>query len=80
MNINKLDNFKDLHEKIEEISRTFELDYIDAILEYCESNEIDVELVGEIIAKNPVLKHRVQVDAEKLNFMKKTARLPLEKL
>ena len=50
---------------------------IDALVHYAEKNEIEIELIGEIIRRSPVLKLRVQEDAEKLNLMEKVARLPI---
>lgn len=59
------------------VSQRDDLNYITAITEYCESNEIDIESVPKLISKT--LKERIQGDALKLNFLKKTsrARLPL---
>ena len=54
-----------------------ELNYIDAIVHYCESNEIDVEKVSKLISKP--LKEKLRYEAIRLNFLKKTtkAKLPL---
>ena len=30
--------------------------YIDAVIEYAEKNEVEIEVVGEIIRRSPVLK------------------------
>ena len=54
-----------------------EVSVIDALVHYAEKNDIEIELVGEIIRRSPVLKLRVQEDAEKLNLMEKVARLPI---
>lgn len=54
-----------------------ELNYIDAIVHYCESNEIDIEKVSKLISKP--LKEKLKYEAIRLNFLKKTtkAKLPL---
>ena len=63
--------------EIEKIVAEDELNYIDAILHYCEINNLEVESVTKLISKP--LKERIKWDATRLNFMKKTtrARLPL---
>jgi len=52
-----------------------ELNYIDAIIHYCEINNIEVESVTKLISKP--LKERLKWDAIRLNFMKKTSRAKL---
>jgi len=63
--------------EIEKIVAEENLNYIDAIVHYCEINEIEVDSVTKLISKP--LKERLKWDATRLNFMKKTsrARLPL---
>jgi hypothetical protein len=63
--------------EIEKIVAEENLNYIDAILMYCEGNSLEVESVTKIISKP--LKEKLKWDATRLNFMKKTsrARLPL---
>jgi hypothetical protein len=51
--------------------------YIDAIVEFAERNEIEIEVVGEIIRRSPILKARVHVEAEELNMVDRVARLPV---
>ncbi len=63
--------------EIEKIVIEENLNYIDAIVHYCEINNLEVESVTKLISKP--LKERLKWDAIRLNFMKKTsrARLPL---
>ena len=51
--------------------------YIDAIVHYCQENNIEVESVSKLISKP--LKERLKWDATRLNFMKATskAKLPI---
>ena len=42
--------------------------YMDAILWYCEHNQIEVESVGRLISK--ALKEKIQVEASKANLIK----------
>ena len=51
--------------------------YMDAILWYCEENQIEVESVGRLISK--ALKEKIQVEASKANLIKveQTGKLPI---
>ena len=51
--------------------------YMDAIIWYCEQNQIEVESVGRLISKT--LKEKIQVEASKANLIKveQTGKLPV---
>ena len=51
--------------------------YMDAILWYCEQNQIEVESVGRLISK--ALKEKIQVEASMANLIKveATGKLPV---
>jgi len=63
--------------EIERIVAEEGFNYIDAIVYYCEDNNIEVESVSKLISKP--LKERLKWDATRLNFMKATskAKLPI---
>ncbi len=63
--------------EIEKIVVEEELNYIDAILHYCDTNSLEIESITKLISKP--LKERLKWDATRLNFMKATskAKLPL---
>lgn len=63
--------------EIEKIVIEENINYIDAIISYCEYNNLEIESVTKLISKP--LKDRLKWDAIRLNFMKKTtrAKLPL---
>ena len=52
-----------------------DMNYIDAIVDFCEQNSIDLESVPKLISKP--LKEKIKCDAQQLNFMKKTSRAKL---
>ena len=52
-----------------------DMNYIDAIVHFCEQNNLDVESVPKLISKP--LKEKIKSDAQQLNFMKKTSRAKL---
>ena len=52
-----------------------DMNYIDAIVHFCEQNSLDLESVPKLISKP--LKEKIKCDAQELNFMKKTSRAKL---
>ena len=60
---------------VEKIASEHTMNYIDAIVHYCETKEIEVESVSKLISKP--LKEKLKYDAQKLNFIKKTSRAKL---
>ena len=61
--------------EIETIVAEEKINYIDAICQYCEINDIEVDSITKLISKP--LKERLKYDAINLNFMKKTSRAKL---
>jgi Phage late-transcription coactivator len=63
--------------EIEEIVRSNNggLNYIEAVIVYCEQNDIELDSVSKLISKP--LKEKIRVDAQHMNFMKKTSRAKL---
>lgn len=64
-------------EDIEAIVLNKNMNYIDAIVLYCEENNIEIESVNKLISKP--LKDKIKFVATELNYLKKTSRgkLPL---
>jgi len=52
-----------------------EMNYIDAIIHFCEKNSIDVESVPKLITKP--LKEKLKSEAMELNFLKRSSRAKL---
>ena len=51
------------------------ISYMDAILKYCEENELDPSTVAPMITKT--LKDKITIEAQNLNYLPKTGQLPL---
>ena len=64
-------------EEIEALVLRTKMNYIDAIVEYCEEHGIELDTVGKLVSKP--LKEKLRVQAMDLNFLRKTTRgkLPL---
>jgi len=63
--------------EINEIVKNDGVDYMDAVLHYCETKGIEIEAVAGLIKKDGVIKGKIQDEAEKLNFLPRSAKLPL---
>ena len=51
------------------------MNYIDAIIHFCDQNAIDVENVPKLISKP--LKEKIKYEAQELNFLKRSSRAKL---
>jgi phosphopantetheine adenylyltransferase len=62
---------------IESLVKECKINYIDAIVTYCEENSIELDTISKLVSKP--LKEKLKNDAIELNFLKKTtrAKLPL---
>jgi Phage late-transcription coactivator len=62
--------------EVEELVWQYDIEYIDAVVLYCERNNIAIETAASLIKMNANFKSKVQAEAETLNFLPKIARLP----
>ena len=64
-------------QEIEKLVKNEKINYIDAIVLFCDENNIEIDSITKLISKP--LKEKLKCDAQQLNFMKKTtrAKLPL---
>ena len=61
--------------KIQAIVQETRLSYMDAILHYCDMNNMEPETVAQLV--NTKLKAQIREEAEDRNFFPKTAKLPI---
>ena len=61
-------NSKEFSLKIENIVKEKRISYMDAVLWYCEQNDIDPGTVSSLISKS--LKEKIQVEATNLRMLK----------
>jgi hypothetical protein len=62
-------------QEIESLVSEQKISYIDAIVNFCEKNSIDLESVPKLISKP--LKEKLKCEATELNFLKKSSRAKL---
>ena len=60
---------------IENIVKEKKITHMDAVLWYCQKEEIELEAVGSLVSKG--LKEKIEANARELNFLPKQAQLPI---
>ena len=75
--MNTMTRMKNLCETIEDIVWKHDISYMDAIVYYCEENNVEVEIFAKAIKGNDMLKAKLQLEAESLNYLPKSATLPI---
>jgi Phage late-transcription coactivator len=65
--------FSELIEDI--VKNNPEMNYIDAIVYYCEQHNLDIESITKLISKP--LKDKLRCDATNLNYLKRTSKARL---
>lgn len=64
-------------QQVRELCKERSMEYIDAVVYWCEKNNVDVEYAAALIKKDAVILSEIQTEAENLNILKKTAKLPI---
>jgi hypothetical protein len=63
-------------QKIETIVIENQISYIDAIIQFCDENSVEVETIPKLLSKP--LKEKLKFEATQLNFLKKTSKAMLK--
>lgn len=63
--------------EIEELCISKGIEYIDAVVMWCDKNNLEVETAAYWIKRDSTMKARIQAEAEELNVLKRGARLPV---
>jgi len=68
-------NSKEFSLRIEQVVQDRKgISYMDAILRYCDENDIDPSTVAPLLTK--ALKDKITIEAQNLNYIPKTGQLP----
>ena len=61
--------------EIENIAKEKRISHMDAVIDYCQKNDIEPDTVGRLITKG--LKEKIEANARDLNYLEKQAQLPI---
>jgi len=75
--INSIKSVQDFIKDIDLLVNDFQLDYIDAVVYYCEKNNIEIETAASLVKSSSKIKAKIQLAAEEKNYMSKSAKLPI---
>jgi hypothetical protein len=64
-------------EEIEVLCKEKNIEYIDAVVMWCERNNLEVEVAAYWIKKDSSMKMKIKAEAENLNILKRGAKLPI---
>lgn len=65
------------YKEIDKLVNKSNLTYMDAIVYFCEKNDVEIETAASMIKGNFRIKSQIQQEGEQLNFLPKTAKLPI---
>lgn len=51
--------------------------YLEAILEFCEENDVEMMAITNLVKKSEVIKSKLEAECMDLNLLEKSAKLPL---
>lgn len=69
-------NLENFIKEINTIIGNGDVTVMDAVVHYCDINNIEIEAVASIIKSSPKMKAKLQAEAEDLNYLPKRARIP----
>jgi hypothetical protein len=77
LKVNGIRSSTEFIKEIEQLVSDKKCEYMDAVILYCEQHDIEIETAASIIKSSSKVKARIQMEAEELNFLPKTAKLPI---
>lgn len=77
MEFNPVKTLKDFQREVEQLAFEKRIDFMEAVLLYCETTGMEIEVAGSLIKTSAKMKAKIQDEAEALNFFPKTNKLPL---
>jgi len=77
LKINSIKSPTQFMQEIDKLVAEKKIEYIDAVLLYCTQNEIEIETAASLIKGSAKMKAKIQFEAENLNYLPKSGKLPL---
>ena len=73
----EIESLESFFTEIENLVWDLDVSYIDAVILYCDRKGLETETISTLIKKNTNLKSKIALEAQSLNLLEKTARLPI---
>ena len=77
LKFSKIMNTDYFYKEIDKLVINHKLSYMDAIVYFCEKNDVEIETAASMIKGNFRIKSQIQQEGELLNYLPKTAKLPV---
>lgn len=74
---NPVKSVKDFQEEIDKLVKIKGMEYIEAVVYFCETTGMEIESAASLIRSSAKMKAVIQHEAENLNFLPKSAKLPI---
>ena len=75
LELSKVKSKKVFSSGIETLVIKLECSYMDAIIDYCEENDVDFDIVPKLISSS--IREKLQAEAMNLNFLPRVGTLPV---
>ena len=77
LKISSVINVNQFLSEIETLVVDKKMEYIDAVVYYCEQNNMEIETAAQLIKQNQKFKDKLRNEPESLPFLPKTSKLPI---
>jgi hypothetical protein len=77
MSINPAKSIRDFQREVESLAFEKRIEFMDAVILYCELTGMEIEVAGQLIKTSAKMKAKIQDEAEALNYFPKTTKLPI---
>ena len=77
LSVNSIIDVKQFLKEIEILVNEKRMEYIEAVVFYCEKNGMEIETAGQLIKQNQRFKAKIRTEAEDLHFIQRTPKLPI---
>jgi hypothetical protein len=77
VDFNPSKSIKDFQREVEQLAFEKRIDFMEAVLLYCETTGMEIESAGQLIKTSAKMKAKIQDEAEALNYFPKTTKLPI---
>lgn len=75
--IKSITTLSEFSKDIEQIVKESQINYIDAVVMWCEERNVDIEQAASFVKRSQVIKAKIEVNATDLNFLPKGSKLPI---